>query len=63
MLALLMSLMACELSHEEHVCNRMYSPSTLTLELTADWSGEVAVDVSGVADPLAPLSRQTPRSR
>ena len=47
MLALLMSLMACDLPLEGHSCNLMYSPSTLTLELTADWSGEISVDVSG----------------
>ena len=47
MLTLLTLLMACDNPNEERVCNYMYAPSSLTLELNADWAGAIQVDVSG----------------
>jgi len=47
MLTLLTLLMACDNPNEELMCNYMYAPSSLTLELTADWAGAIQVDVSG----------------
>lgn len=53
MLALLLSLMACDLQDGGQACNLMYSPSMLTIELTAEWNGAIQIDGSGGGDQIS----------
>jgi len=53
MLTILMSLIACDFPPVVQSCNLMYAPNTLTLEVDADWTGVIQLDVSGDGERIS----------
>ena len=53
MLAMMMMMIACELPIEGQSCNLMYAPNMLNVEVSADWSGDVRIDVTGDGETIS----------